>query len=226
MADQNKLEARRDELRVCNRAAKLDFSLNPDLFRAMGPGIPETRWARYQRVGHFAHMGMVFQNGDQLTDRVSDTAKSGFAVLARLLFFAPVAYRQYCAENDVAPSVDEIRASLKQSHDTPATFMNVPHATCGMAEEAFNLGARNEPYNESPHLRFEDSDEGLVFVADAEHFANNTMIQYENGMPHYWQRCPAKRLAVERLWPAMIDLAADAPECFAYDLATADSLDV
>jgi hypothetical protein len=214
------LEQAREDLISCNRLAKGELNLSAARFSAeIGQeGGELTLEETYNWLGHFGLEALKAASNDavSLTGRSEKAARSGLAVLARMLSLAPDAYTAYRQERGEPITVDAMGQALKNSAETPRRFMDVPNSVNKELEAAYNLRDYRSGFG-SDYFRFEDTHRGPLFVADDTHFAQNYLPAENVGtdsLPDYWQRCPAKRLVTERIWPAMIDLAVQTPEVF------------
>lgn len=221
-------EKRRADLLACNRRAKFPVVFDA---HALSHRIAEEtsvyqNHTKYQIFGFYA-LDTFVKNTDYasapLTNNIESTAGSGFDDLARMLSFAPITYAAYCKRRDINPSLVELGDALQASSDTAAKFLTLPSATDARANAAFNLRNGRDRLRDTRFV-FEETDDGPRYKPDPTIFATvtaNLDNDYDISAPRHWQRCPARRLVTERIWPAMVQLAIDTPELFPHDLAAA-----
>jgi hypothetical protein len=232
-----KLQIRRQELIGCNHAAKFALSLeSQDLSKRLeavstrgyssdvnDPGV------KYYEFSGFVRRGLRVAYEHELgghADSLLRTAEPGIKFISTLLSIVPGRYQEYCQALGSEPRLKgELNPALKRSDLTLRKFIDLPDTSSTRIEEW--LGFRNgDSYNtrRAEDFRFEDHAGELFFVVDDETFTAKTApLTYEPELPEHWQRCPARRLILERIWPAMIDLATETPEFFARDLGLVDN---
>ncbi len=214
------LQDRRKVIRACNHAAKQDVSFDSKALSDQIEAGDDTQ-TRYQKLrDHARDMFLAGEIGK--TPHIEGSSRSGFDILTELLSIAPNEYLQYCEERHAVPYLKEINNALKRSQETPRRLMGMPSYTNSEAEAGFGLRTGFGPAQYTP-LRFEPTGIGPLFIIDDDIFASYSKPRYDTGLPEYLQRCPAMRVVLERVWPAMVDLATDTPEIFAHDLDMLDT---
>lgn len=216
------LVTKRIDHAVCSRAAEVGLVLEPGQLRRRIENSRRTRQDTYWQLGRYAFDVFNKQPRPVLSNRVERAGLAGFDVAARLLSFAPDAYRDYCQQDGIAPSLGQIRDSLKRSGETPKQFQALPDPG-QTVEQAFGLLDYGSGFD-SPDFRFEETGEGLLYVADEDKFSKRAeKLEYSGDLPKQWQGCLAIKLVGQQCWPAMVDLAVDTPEAFAHDLGMVEA---
>ncbi len=185
--------------------------------------VDRGRNAVYQELGYFARRAFLEQFGP-LPQHVEGASYSGFDVPARLLALAPAAWLDYCMVTEEATDSDALGRSLKNSADTLARFLNLPNETNRAAELRFGLRKDDSVVSELFH--FETTWQDPLFIADDEtyrEFRSHPHPIYNPERPRNQQVCPATKLVLRRIWPAMVDLAVATPQVFDYDLGMTDN---
>jgi hypothetical protein len=212
------LPERRQDLISCNQLAKEDLAFDAQALsrhlREVKPSLAKT----YVELGSFCLESFTADLGRD-KKRLVGAGTSGFGTLSRFLAMAPALYRNYLEDTAGQADVEELRGSLKNSGETVKQFMELPYRANNDVEAEFALRTE-EPTADPLFFEFQDTTEGLQLFADQKHFASYTRDkQYTRNLPEHWQRCPARRLVMDQIWPAMVDLATDTPEVFPKHLA-------
>ncbi len=217
---------RLEQIEFLNREAKRPLSLDVEEFTASLPRfrsiLPFRRRRIYRGLGRFVGARFTQQAERKLTPEELKANWVGTAVMARMLSYAPFTYLRYCQEADEGPELDRISEALKANEDLPQ-LLSLPLRNVEALEENAALKSYMAGFK-TITLGFAEQDDGsIAFSIDEElmkSYTGNPIYQYqpEHKLRPYLQRCPARRLVTERIWPAMVDLAVQTPEVFPRDL--------
>lgn len=222
------LAKRKQSLQLFNKMAKTEIKFDPEtLSEHLAGGDLTNRGNVYMELGNFAQKSFFDSLDASQQQKYSGSIISGFTVLTRLIGIAPNSYIDYCSEREKTPSLDELSTSLKASQETPARLMSMPNNINRDVEYGLGLRSMSSIDYGSP-FHFEETYRGPIFIPNDGYYSRiYHQALRENvpdtSLPTHWQRCPARRLVLKNIWPAMIDLASETPEVFAYDVGLMDN---
>lgn len=218
--------AKRQALIACNREAQVPLVLDPDVLSEKIKAEPSKN--RYRVLGAYAETVLLDRHALS-TDRIKGASEAGFDILTKLLAISPHAYARFCRQQARPLSRTELSESLHRSDETPGRIMDLPGLTANTVEVTLGLTYPIEDADQvaatGRYFRFEPAAEGPLFTFDENEFVQaSSNPRYHAGIPERWQRCLARRLVTEQIWPAMIDVATETPEIFARDLEMLDTI--
>ncbi len=173
----------------------------------------------YSHLGGFCFQAFTTDNPRLQTGGV----RHGFNVIGRLIRHAVKLYPNHVADQNATPEVDELREILLNSHTTPTRFAKMSNNRNSVVEVYFGLKSDVPVSFISDLYCFESNTPcGTLFMANNEAFSKALQVaDIEAPLTAHTltDKCPMLEVTQEIIWPAMVNLAADAPEAFAHDLA-------
>jgi hypothetical protein len=211
------LQTKKTNLRTLNRAAKVDLSLDPEeVSQAIRQVDYHRRSSAYRKLASITRDAFAEATG--LSRRPAWTSGAiGFHTMSILLTHAPESYIDFCSEQDITPTCEQLGESLKRNDQTLVQLLSTPSYPRVHLE---GMAGVDTPFSGNK-MKFLMRDDSLTYVPASEAFeeyVSNPRVR--DDVPEHWQKCPGRKLVLERAWPLMVDMAVIVPELFPYDFKT------
>lgn len=149
----------------------------------------------------------------------------GFNVIAKILSFAPRAYKNYLSQTGKPASIDELSEILKRSSGVTRTIASEDNDRGTIYES--NLGLLNiDPLYEDMPFVIEDNELGEAVFTMSPLTARRTKIEIigkelsgELDPVENYRKCPALGIVLESQWNKAVDMCVQDPALFTDDLS-------
>ena len=205
------------DLAVLENMAQEPLDVHPDelseLLRA-GETIPGTVGV-YRAFERYVIDKLYEQHGinEDQHERIFRIGRTGIQIGRRILASSIEDYAALHSPKSEVGDLEPLRGALHRS-GTLAKLLHLPNETANEAEAALGIFKDGSPLR-TGKFEFVETSKGLVY-RDIDGIVRDIATKpfYPTNIPKNMQRCPGRKVVIQQIWPAMVDLAVDTPEVF------------